>query len=120
MRPIALFVLLSAQLVVSSPAIAQRSAPRALTAASVPRGADSTRSSAPRWAHAKRGAVVGAILGAAIGVTVATQIGVGCKLGFPDSDCPTAGTRLQLAAWFGGMGAVALGLVGALIGAAFP
>lgn len=73
-----------------------------------------------RARNAKRGAVIGGVLGAIAGAAGSTQMGVGCAIPADGNSRDTTRTRLHLALWFGGLGLVGVGAVGALLGALIP
>jgi hypothetical protein len=71
---------------------------------------------ASRSGHAKRGAVAGAVTGAVIGAAGGTLYNIGCT----EDPCNANRARAALMLFSAGEGAIAGGLLGSLIGWAWP
>ena len=72
---------------------------------------------ASRSEHSQRGALVGVAIGAVLAAVGSRLYPVGCDL---DRPCNSNGTRLGLTLFSAGEGAIAGGLLGSLIGWAWP
>jgi len=71
---------------------------------------------ASRSAHARRGALTGALIGGVLGAAGSTLLGVGCTR----EPCHETRTRVNLTLFGAGEGAFAGGLLGGLVGWAWP
>jgi hypothetical protein len=69
---------------------------------------------ASRSGHAKRGALTGVVIGGVVGAAGSAFLNVGCERD------PCNGSRAPLTLFLGGEGAVAGGILGSLIGWAWP
>lgn len=75
-----------------------------------------TAIAATRGHHARVGAVVGALAGATAGAIGSMYIGVGCR----SDPCHATRTRFRIGLWFGSLGIISGGIVGAAVGALIP
>ena len=71
---------------------------------------------AGRSSHARRGAIAGALTGTVLGAVGGTFYNIGCK----DGPCNETRTRIEFMSFSAAEGAVAFGLLGSLIGWAWP
>lgn len=69
-----------------------------------------------RGHHARVGAATGAVLGAAAGIIGSGFLHVGCER----DPCHDGRARLGFALWFGSLGAIGGGILGAAVGAVIP
>lgn len=67
--------------------------------------------------HVRVGLITGALIGATAGAIGSTFMGIGC---IPERPCHPTQMRIDFAVWFGSIGGVAGGFVGAAIGAVLP